>query len=70
VTAGTSATVANTASVSHSDQFDPTPGNNSASSTVTIGQSAAIPPIPAVSPLMLLTLALMLIVLGAMRLRR
>ena len=70
VTAGTSATVANTASVSHSDQFDPTPGNNSASSIVTIGQPTAIPPIPAVSPFMLLVLALTLMALGAMRLRK
>jgi hypothetical protein len=67
VTAGTPATVTDTATISGADQSDPNGANNSASSTVTIPATAAI---PTLSPLMLMLFALTLMAIGAAIVRR
>jgi len=70
VIAGAPATITDTASVSHSDQFDPNTANNSASSTVTI--LVPLPPavIPTLSDWLLAALALLLAALAVRGLRR
>ena len=68
VTSSAPAAVTNSASVTHSDQFDPNGGNSAAASPVAIG-NPVVPAVPSLTPLMLLVLGLMLLGLGAMRLR-
>lgn len=73
VIAGPPAAVTTTASVSHSDSFDPNAGNNAASSTIGI-QGTLPPPLPAVIPTLsdrlLPLLALLIATFGMRGLRR